>query len=95
MSNDDGVIAFFAGAFAIVFGGPALLGAYVPQVTEFFVELGILVDDAIVVHLGAGAGLDWPRLLVIAAIAALAVFVLFLLVRRSIRRRRDSKVRAS
>lgn len=78
------IILLFGGGLAGIFAGAALA-----PVRQALIDYHILVDEGIVIPVfGADLGLDWARVIIIAAIAVLALGTIVLLAVLRFRRRR-------
>lgn len=82
--DDDVLWLLLAGVALVVFVVP--LSAVVDSVRTALLEVGVLAGEDLIIDLG-GAGLDWPRVLVLAGIVLLGLWLTV----HSVRGRRGSE----
>jgi len=92
-SNDD-IWTWFAGIIAAVLIGPALLAAAVPTAQTWLVKAHVLATEGVLIPVGTGAGLDLPRIAVVAGAFVLLVLIVVLVVRSRVRAAQEKRGRA-
>lgn len=92
-SNDD-IWTWFAGILAVVLIGPALLASAVPAAQTWLVKAHVLATEGVLIPVGTGAGLDLPRIAVVAGAFVLVILIVALVIRSRVRAAQEKRSRA-
>lgn len=92
-SNDD-IWTWFAGIIAAALIGPALLASAVPTAQTWLIKAHVLATQGVLIPVGTGAGLDLPRIAIVAGAAVLVILIVTLVVRSRVRASQEKRSRA-
>ena len=92
-NDNDDFVTWLLVCFVVIVFGPGLLASFLPAATQLLVKMHILVTSEILIPIGT-AGLDLPRVLILAGAALIVALVAILAVRRRISARSNDRRRA-